>query len=76
MASSVICSFPEVVYDDIVQKQPEVHFKKWEVYTMKKNKLLALALSGALTLGLLAGCGGGDKPTGSTPGGSTPQRRQ
>ncbi len=39
---------------------------------MKRNKLLALALSGALTLGLLAGCGGGDKPTGSTPGGSTP----
>lgn len=29
---------------------------------MKKNRFLALALTGALTLGLLAGCGGGDKP--------------
>ena len=33
---------------------------------MKKNRLLALSLACALTLGLLAGCGGGDKP--SAPG--------
>ena len=36
---------------------------------MKKNRLLALALTGALTLGLLSGCGGGDKPGASTPSG-------
>lgn len=37
---------------------------------MKKNRFLALALAGALTLGLLAGCGGGDKPGASgNPGG-------
>ena len=37
---------------------------------MKKNRFLALALAGALTLGLLAGCGGGDKPSASgNPGG-------
>ena len=36
---------------------------------MKKNRFLALALAGALTLGLLAGCGG-DKPSASgNPGG-------
>ncbi len=34
---------------------------------MKRNRLLALALSGALTLGLMAGCGSGDKPSGSNP---------
>lgn len=33
---------------------------------MKKNRLLALALTGAMTLGLLAGCGGGGNT--STPG--------
>jgi len=32
---------------------------------MEKNKLLALALAGALTLGLLAGCGGGNQDGGS-----------
>lgn len=38
---------------------------------MKKSKLLALALSGALILGLLAGCSGGDKPGGGKPSGTS-----
>ena len=42
---------------------------------MKKNRFLALALAGALTLGLLAGCGGGDKPSASgNPGKSRGSR--
>lgn len=36
-----------------------------EVYTMKKNRLLALLLAAMMLLGLLAGCSG--KPTGGTP---------
>ncbi len=38
---------------------------------MKKNRLLALALAGALTMGLLAGCGGGGGG-GQTGGSGTP----
>ena len=30
---------------------------------MKKRRILALGLSAALTVGLLAGCGGGTQPT-------------
>ncbi len=37
---------------------------------MKKNKLLALILAGALTVGMLAGCGGGgNKPGNNAPSG-------
>ena len=36
---------------------------------MKKNRLLALGLAGALTLGLLAGCGGKPSAPGSATGG-------
>lgn len=40
---------------------------------MKKSKLAALFLASSMTLGLLAGCGGGDKPSGNaTPAPATP----
>ena len=39
---------------------------------MKKRRILALGLSAALTVGLLAGCGGGTQPTETSPtGGET-----
>ena len=40
---------------------------------MKKSKLFALVLSGALLLGLLAGCSGGTKNPGSS--GRSEERR-
>jgi len=36
------------------------------------KKIFALALAAAMSLSLLAGCGGNDKPAASTPAGSTP----
>ena len=43
---------------------------------MKLRKALSLALTGALCVGLLAGCGGNPSTpsTSSTPSGSTPLR--
>ena len=40
---------------------------------MKRNKLLALALTAVLTLGLLSGCGGGGDKSGSSAAGEGDQ---
>ncbi len=39
----------------------------------KTKKILALALSAAMALSLLAGCGGGEEATPQTPAAATPQ---
>lgn len=41
---------------------------------MKKSRVLALGLTAALSVSLLAGCGTGDTQTTPTPEGSTPWR--
>lgn len=54
-----------MAYDDIAQKKQEKSTINQGGYTMKKNRLLAITLSAALLLGLLAGCGNknsNDKP--------------
>ena len=39
---------------------------------MKKSRILSLALAGALSFSMLAGCGGGEGGTANTPAGNTP----